>query len=480
MTETEVIDGLQAIVGEAGILTGADAAPYAAGARYGHGTARCVVRPATTKEVSSVVRFCAAHGIRAVAQGANTGLVGASSPDPSGEQVVLSLSRLRKTCLIDVENRSVTVDAGVLLQDLNQVLEPHGLWFPIDLSANPSIGGMIAANTGGTRLIRYGDVRHNLLAIEVVRFEPAGETLVLGKALRKDNTGYDLKQLFVGTSGVGGVITRATLEVHPRPRQTATALVVPTSDDAVLALLLALEQTLGDYLAAFEGMSGTALRAAIEHVPNLRNPFAPDGIPDFAILIELESASAAAYTGLDLQDALNRFLEAQFETLISNAVVDGAHDLWRLRHSISEGARAMGKTVAFDISVPRSQLMPFRRAALAFVQERHPGLTVVDFGHVADGGLHFNIVWPDLAQPAYTEAGVHALRDGLYAMVVHGCGGSFSAEHGVGQHNLAYYRKYTSHTAMRIARGIRRLVDPDELCGTVDFGPPSDDHAEPP
>ncbi|MFM9433804.1 FAD/FMN-containing dehydrogenase [Janthinobacterium sp. CG_23.3] len=465
-----VLAELSAIVGERGLLRGDDCQPYAQGARYGNGVALCVVRPATTEEVSAVVKVCVAHRVQVVVQGGNTGLVGSSTPDSSGLQIVLSLGRLRGECAVDVANRSVRLDAGVTLQELNDKLEPHGLWFPVDLGANPMIGGMIAANTGGTRLIRYGDVRHNLLALEVVLFHPAGEIVRLGSALRKDNTGYDLKQLFVGTSGVAGVITKATLEIHPRPKQSATALVVPVSDDAVAELLASLEAELGDFFSAFEGMSANAMRAAIDHVPNLRNPFAPEPIPDLAILIELESNASPAYTGLDLQETLNRFLQDKFESLISNAVIGNGKELWHLRHGISEGARSIGKPIAFDVSVPRSRVMAFRQAASAHVQANFPHLLVVDFGHIADGGVHFNVIWPHAAALAYDPAIVQQLRDDIYAMVVERFDGSYSAEHGIGPHNLAYYRKYAGARAMAMAGGIKRMLDPLALCGTVDFG----------
>lgn len=465
-----VIAELTKIVGVRGVLLGDDSAPYVQGARYGNGVALCVVRPATTEEVSLVVQVCVAHRVQVIVQGGNTGLVGASTPDSSGLQIVLSLGRLRKECSVDVANRSVSVDAGVSLQELNEKLEPHGMWFPVDLGANPMIGGMIAANTGGTRLIRYGDVRHNLLAIEVVLFHPPGEIVRLGSALRKDNTGYDLKQLFVGTSGVGGVITRATLEIHPRPKQSATALVVPVSDEAVSGLLASLEAELGDFFSAFEGISANAMRAAIDHIPHLRNPFSPEPIPDLAILIELESSASPSYTGLDLQETLNRFLQDKFESLISNAVIGNGKELWHLRHGISEGARSIGKPIAFDVSVPRSRIMAFRKAASEYVQANFPHLLVVDFGHIADGGVHFNVIWPHAAPLAYDSVSVQKLRDEIYAMVVDRFDGSFSAEHGVGPHNLAYYRKYTGVRTQSIANGIKQMLDPLALCGTVDFG----------
>lgn len=466
-----IVDGLTALVGEAAILTGGDAAPYAKGARYGDGAALCVVRPASAAQVSEVVKFCATHAVSIVVQGANTGLVGASSPDTSGRQVILSTARLNRVCTVDVGNRSVTVDAGKTLQELNDALAPHAFWFPIDLGANPMIGGMIGANTGGTRLIRYGDVRHNLLSLDVVLFDPPGQQLTLGRPLRKDNTGFDLKQLFVGTSGVCGVITRATLEIHPRPQQSATALVVPTSDAAVMQLLTALETELGDFLSAFEGMSANAIQVAVDHIPNARNPFAPEPMPEFAILIELESSCSTAATGLDLVQTLNRFLESKLESLISNAVIGNAKDLWRVRHGITEGARKVGKPIAFDVSVPRSRIMEFRQRATDIVTKDFPYLTVIDFGHIADGGVHFNLVWPHAARPAYDAVVVSDLRDRIYALVVEQFGGSYSAEHGVGPHNATYYQRYTDGDVKRIAGVIKNTLDPAGLCGSVDYGP---------
>jgi FAD/FMN-containing dehydrogenase len=464
-----LLEAFRDIVGEAGLLQDpADTGPYATGARYGAGRALCVVRPASTQEVSKIVRACVQARVALVPQGANTGLVGAGTPDASGEQVILSLNRLRARCDVDTPNRTATVDAGVLLHELNDTLEPHGLWFPVDLGADPSIGGMVAANTGGTRLIRYGDVRHNLLAIEAVLFDPPGEIVRLGRPLRKDNTGFDLKQLFVGTSGAAGIITQATLEVHSRPKQSATALVTPASDDAVMQLLLDAESELGDFLSGFEGMSGDAMRAAIAHVPSLRSPFAGE-MPEFAVLIELESSSSAATTGLNLQQVLNEFLEARFGEIVTDAVLGCGSDLWNLRHGISEGARSLGRPVTFDISVPRADIMQFRREARALVAARHPQVHVVDFGHIADGGMHFNLAWPH--DVPYDADAVRRLRDEMYELVVQGFRGTYSAEHGVGPHNLAWYRNFTPPAALQVSGRLQRLLDPQRLCGVVELGP---------
>lgn len=460
---------LREIVGDAGIVPAAGMAAYERGARYGSGEAACVVRPATAEEVSRVVALCAREHIRLVPQGANTGLVGASTPDASGAMIVLSLERVKREWRLDAANRSVSAGAGLRLHELNERLRPHDLWFPVDLGADPTLGGMVASNTGGTRLIRYGDVRHNLLALEAVLLEPPGEIVHFGKPLRKDNTGLDLKQLLVGASGATGVVTEVTLEVYPRPRQSATALVVPASDGAVTSLLTELEGELGDFLAAFEGMSRAAMQVAIDHVPGARNPFAPEPLPEFAVLVELESVTPVGRGGLDLQQLLGDFLEERFGREIVTAVLGNGEELWQLRHSISEGARQVGALLALDVSVPRAQVMEFRRVARSWIAQHHPRLEVIDFGHLADGGLHFNLAWPRDAGEPDPEV-TQVIRKEIYQLVVRQFGGSFSAEHGIGPYNQDFYRQYTPRSTLRLSGAIQRLLNPRSLCGTVQFG----------
>ncbi len=250
-------------LGPVGVLTdAADLARFETGWRYGKGKARCVVRPADTAETSAVLAACQAAKVRVIAQGANTGLVAASNPDATGDMLVLSLERMNKTIALDAFNRTVLVDGGVLLSQLNEALAPQGLTFPIDLGADPQIGGMIATNTGGTRLLKYGDVRRNLLGLEVVLGD--GTVITSLNRLRKNNTGLDDKHLFVGTTGVFGVVTRAVLQVAPLPKQRAVALVGCRDGEAVLALLRAMEGELNDVLSAFEVMNANAMLPVFE------------------------------------------------------------------------------------------------------------------------------------------------------------------------------------------------------------------------
>ncbi|MBI3229382.1 MAG: FAD-binding oxidoreductase [Burkholderiales bacterium] len=460
------------VLGEQGMLTTPDdCSRFEQGARYGNGKTLAVLRPDSHEQVLNILNLCGQHQQPIVLQGANTGLVAASTPDGSGRYLVLSLERLRKHIEIDVDNRSVVVDAGVTLQELNEALEPHGLFFPIDLGANPSIGGMIAANTGGARLIKYGDVRQNLLGLRaVIAGEPAQELDMLS-GLRKNNTGPDLKQLFVGSSGAYGIITRAVLQVHRMPQQSATALVVPRDQAAVLQLLRVLERDCSEFLSAFEGISGAALAAVVKHIPSITNPFAPEPLPEYCVLIELSSAANKDVTGIDLEAVLMRCMEELFGDVIENAIVGRGKDLWRIRHAISEALRHEGKMIAFDISMPRSSLVTFRAQALALMAERFAWIKVMDFGHWADGGAHFNMIWPKDAEVAYDVAIVEAIRTLIYDLVVNGFQGSFSAEHGVGPYNLAYYQRYTSAPAQQLAGRLQTLLDPQRLLGLTWFGP---------
>ncbi len=469
--EDRHLAALAALVDERGLLADREeCSHYATGARYGAGHALAVLRPTDAEQVAAILKYCARHKLPLVLQGANTGLVAASTPDASGRLLVLSLERLRKNIVVDALNRSVAVDAGVTLQELNEALEPHGLFFPIDLGANPSIGGMVAANTGGARLIKYGDVRHNLLGLQAVLMDPPGELLDLRHALRKNNTGPDLKQLFVGSSGAYGVVTQAVLQVHRVPRQTATALVVPRDQAAILPLLQVLEQDFPEFLAAFEGISGAALNAVVRRIPSIGNPFAPEAVPEYCVLIELSSAAAPESLGLSLEQALSASLERLFGDVVENAVIGRGQDLWRIRHAISEAVRQEGKVIAFDISMPRSALAPFRAEALDLVRSSYSWLKVMDFGHWADGGVHFNMVWPADAGHEYDDAVVSRVRDAIYDLVVHKYHGSFSAEHGVGPYNQPYYHRYTETASQQLAGELQRLMDPLGLLGVTWFG----------
>jgi len=454
---------LQALVGEDGLVTGPAAQAYARGYRYGAGRALAVLRPASPEAVAAVVGRTARDGVRLVPQGANTGLVGASTPDARGDQIVLSLERLTRIEAIDAEDRTATVEAGVRLSALNAAAAEAGLWLPIDLGADPSIGGMVATNTGGTRQLRYGGMRRRVLGLEAVLAD--GTVLRDMRGLRKDNTGVDLKQLFVGAGGGLGVVTRAIVELAPVLRRTAAALVAPASVEAIPAILAVLERRVGDLLTGFEGMSAEALGAALRRHPTLANPFAPEPLPPYALLVEFGAAETDRDLEALLVDVLSELAD-RHPALVVDARVGAPERIWDLRHAISDSLRHEGRVIAFDVSVARSRLPAFRADVTARLAASFPFLRVCDFGHWGDGGLHLNLVWPEPHDDIErTERGVREL---VYE-TVDAHGGSFSAEHGVGPLNMPFYRRYTPSLNRELAARLKALFDPLGRIGAVDF-----------
>jgi FAD/FMN-containing dehydrogenase len=464
---TALPTALTALLGEAGVLEDpADLEKYELGWRYGKGRALLVARPATTLEVSGVLALCRERGVRLVAQGANTGLVGASVPDAGGAMLVLSLERLNRRLEVAPGDRAVTVDAGVLLSTLNGALAPHGLHFPVDLGADPQIGGMIATNTGGTRLLRYGDVRHNLLGLEVVL--PDGTVVDTLNTLRKNNTGLDLKQVFTGTTGLFGIITGAVLQAAPLPRQRAVALVGLAGGEAALTLLRALEGNLSDVLSAFEMMSSEALAPVFAHQTRLRNPYGAGALPPYTALVEL--ATTLPEAALDLAGVLETVLGEHLEDAscgITEVFLGQDEAFWGLRHSISESLRSEGKVLAFDVSVPRSLLPAFTEAVRHWLRDAHPAFRVCDFGHWGDGGTHLNLVWREDDSPLPTEELVPLVQRQIYDMAVREYQGSYSAEHGVGPHNQGSFDLYTPPAVKAVGAALRAHLDPGGLLGVT-------------
>ena len=459
-----LVEALQVALGERGVLTSAvDRQRFEQGWRYGKGVARCIARPASTDEVARVLNICAEHDARVIAQGANTGLVAASTPDASGSMVVLSFERLNRLIDVDVHARTVTVDGGVLLSQLNEALAEHGFWFPVDLGADPQIGGMIATNTGGTRLLKYGDVRRNLLGVEVVLGD--GRVVSMLNRLRKNNTGLDAKHLFCGTTGVWGIVTKAVLQVEPKPTQRATALVGCRDGQAVLQLLRAVEKDLGDVLSAFEVMSANAVDAVLRHQSNLRRPF--DELPAYSALIELSTTLPSSAINLDdvLEERLGAHLEVAEESIV-DVLVGNADDFWQIRHHISESLRNDGKMLAFDVSVPRSSLPEFTDRVVALLANDYAFVRLCDYGHWGDGGSHLNLIWQEADAPD-GDALKAELQDKIYELAVREFAGSYSAEHGVGPHNQRFYDRYANEVVKELSAVIGGCCDPDRRLGTV-------------
>jgi FAD/FMN-containing dehydrogenase len=460
---------LRRMLGDDAVLTEAhDLARYEQGWRYGQGKALAAVRPSDTEGVSRVLAFTSERGIRVVPQGANTGLVGASTPDASGEMLVLSLERLSRTLEIDTVDRTVVAGGGVLLSQLDAALAEKGLMFAIDLGADPTVGGMIATNAAGTRVLRHGDMRQNVLGLEVVLAD--GTVLDLMAALRKNNTGLDAKQLFVGTSGVFGVVTKAVLRVVPRPAQRATAFVGASDGQTVLRLLTHLENEVGDVLTAFEVVSAAALEPVFRYQPRLRNPFGST-LPAYTVLIELSTTLRAERLALDdlLETTLSAALEDDALAGVTDVFPGKPVDLWDVRHHVSESLRHEGEVVAFDISVPRAQVAAFVEAARAAVA-RYPFIRPCDYGHWGDGGVHLNLIWKKEDAPKPTAELKAALQPLVYDLAVTRFRGSFSAEHGIGPHNQAFYDRYTPERVKDVCRELKRRFDPQGLLGTTRLG----------
>jgi FAD/FMN-containing dehydrogenase len=465
------IAALTGILGDKGIVTG-DMAAYETGARYDEGRAALVLRPQTTEEVSAAVGYCVKNGIALIPQSGNTGLVSGATPDATGAQAVLSLDRMTQRFELDLDNRSLRAGAGLRLSDVNQKLEKHGLFFPIDLGADPRLGGMLATNTGGSRFLKYGDVRRNALGIKVVLADESGTVLDLTSELRKNNTGIDWKQIFIGTSGAFGIITECVLNLEPLPKQVATAYLVPASGAHVMPLLRAMEDRLGAYLSAFEGMSKNAVAAALDHVPSLKNPFQGGNVPDYVILAEISRTWEPREGEQPLDAVLETVLAEIWESEdapLADAFVGPAHEMWALRHALSEGVKHSGKLIAFDLSFRRGDIMAFCDRMKDEMPHIFPEVTICDFGHIGDGGVHFNLVVPKDSGSAADKDFERRLRDRVFAIAVQDFNGSFSAEHAIGRKNQAYYDLYTQQKIKDMAQGLKAITSPGEL-GTVRFG----------
>jgi FAD/FMN-containing dehydrogenase len=439
--EQEDLAAFAAIVGPDGLLTeAADRAPFEVAARYESGKAAAVILPRTTEELSLVVARAVQRGIAIIPQAGNTGLVRGSVPDASGREVVISVARLRHPLHIDRANRSARVGAGVRLSELNTLAAESDLVLPIDLGADPMIGGMVATNTGGARFIKHGGMRARVLGLTAVLPNADGTIIALGSDLRKDNSRLDLRQLLIGSAGALGIVAEATIDLSIRPRQTAAALIVPTSAERVIDLLEQVEADVGDLLTAFEGMSREAMSAAFAHVPHLRNPFADGVVPDYAVIVELTCAMPPDV--VDLGQVLEQCLAGiigEPDTPIADALFGDAEAMWRLRHSLSEGVRALGSVMGFDLSFRRGDVFRFTREAKRRIEAAFPTVRTCDFGHVADGGVHFNIAVPVEENTRQTREQLSELVLGL---AIGDFRGSFSAEHGLGRSNQHFYDRY--------------------------------------
>lgn len=450
---------LRGLVGAAHVLTEGDLSAYEQDwRRRFRGRARAVVRPGSTAEVAAVVRTCAEAGAALVPQGGNTGLVGASVPDGSGTQVLLSLQRLKRVRDIDRANLTLTAEAGCVLQMVQQAAREAGLLFPLSLAAEGSctIGGNLATNAGGTQVLRYGNARELCLGLEVVTAE--GEVWDGLSGLRKDNTGYDLRDLFIGSEGTLGIITAATLKLHPLPAARTTALATLGTLEQAVALLGLAQQRLGAALTGFEVMNRFSLELVRTHFPQLAQPLAP---APWTVLLEQSDEESESHATLRFEALLESALE---QGLLDDAALasslEQAHAMWHLRESIPLAQSQEGLNIKHDISVPVSRIPAFVAATDAALARAVPGVRLVDFGHLGDGNLHYNVQAPvGLAPEAFLREREPEVNRIVYdAVTAHG--GSISAEHGIGALKREELAQRKSPVALKLMRAIKQALDP--------------------
>ena len=425
------------------------------------GRALAVVRPGSTSEVAAVMRLCAETGTGIVAQGGNTGLVGGSVPDASGSQVVLSLARLDRIRGIDTANLTMTVEAGCVLQRVQEAADAAGLMFALSLAAEGSctIGGNLATNAGGTQVLRYGNARELCLGLEVVT--ASGEVWEGLSGLRKDNTGYDLRDLVIGSEGTLGIITAATLKLHPKPAAVLTAMAAVPTLDAAVALLALAHSTLGPGLTGFEAMNAFSLGLVKAHFPALRQPLA--GAP-WTVLVEHSDVESEAHGAASLESLLERGLERGLvdDTAIASSI-EQARAMWHLRESIPLAQALEGPNVKHDIALPASAIVEFVAATDAALAQAFPGIRLVDFGHLGDGNLHYNVQCPEGVDAAEFLRRHEKDVNTLVYDAVGARGGSISAEHGVGSLKRDELVERKSPVALGMMRAVKRALDPGGL-----------------
>ena len=454
--------GFADILGPSGLLTGADMEAHLADWRgLYRGQAMAVLRPASTEQVAACVRLCAQQGIRIFPQGGNTSMVGGATPQDAPRQVVLSLARMNRVLEVDVADMTMTVEAGLVLATAQQVAAGHGALFPLSLGAEGTamIGGLLSTNAGGNTTVRYGNARELMLGLEVVL--PDGSVIEGLRRLRKDNTGYALRHLFVGAEGTLGIITKAVLRLFPAAKETATALCACPDEDAALALFRRFRAADEGAVRAFEYMSGTGMGLVLDTIEGVTLPLA-ERAGHYALVDLSASREGAGLRGL-METVLEAALEAGELTDAALAESEAQRQaIWKLREEHPEAQKRAGASVKSDVSVPVSAVPALIREASAACRALIPGSRPVPFGHMGDGNIHMNLEQPEGMDADAFLARSHDIMDAVNA-VVRRLGGSFSAEHGVGRLKtdmLAEWRGGAEYAAMR---AIKAALDPQGI-----------------
>ncbi len=435
------------------------------------GQALCVARPSTTAEVAAVVKACAAARAQGLAlsivpQGGNTGLVLGSTPDDSGLQVVLSLQRMNRVRALDAANLTITVEAGCILQNVQQAARDADFLFPLSLAAEGSctIGGNLGTNAGGTQVLRFGNTRDLCLGLEVVTAH--GEILEGLSGLRKDNTGYDLRHLMIGSEGTLGIITAATMKLVPLPAASLTAWAALPSLEAATKFLSLAQRKLSSSLTGFEVMGQFALSLVVKHFPQQKMPMWPGSSSSapYSALLELSDAENESHARAMLEALMEQALESE---IITDAVISEniaqAKALWHIRESIPLAQVQEGPNIKHDISLPVSKIPAFCDVTDALLQTAVSGVRLVNFGHLGDGNLHYNVQGPESADAKLFFAEHEAQINKIVYDSVLSHGGSISAEHGIGSLKRDELPHYKSAVALSMMRSIKLALDPQNL-----------------
>jgi len=464
-------NGLCRIVGDNHVLTHTQPATDLSAweqdwRKRSHGKALAIVRPGSTEEVAAVVQLCARAqadtGVSIVPQGGNTSMVVGAVPDSSGLQMVLSLQRMNQVLSLDAGNQTMTVQAGCVLQSLQETARDAGFLFPLSLAAEGSctIGGNLGTNAGGTQVVRYGNTRDLCLGLEVVTAQ--GEVWSGLSGLRKDNTGYDLRNLFIGSEGTLGIITAATMKLVPLPRAQLTAWAAVPSMEHAVALLGLAHRTLGAGLTGFEVMGQFALSLVARHMPQTTVPLY--GTTPWCVLLEVSDHESEVHARTQFE----RLLEVGME---QGCITDGvvaesiaqAKVLWQIRENLPIAQAMEGLNIKHDISIPISRIPEFVRVTDALLAKALPGIRMVDFGHLGDGNLHYNVQAPAGVDAALFLRENEAAVNTLVFESVARFGGSISAEHGIGSLKVDKLPDYKSTVALEMMRAVKRALDPGNL-----------------
>ena len=466
---SDFVEKLRAIVGDKGLIVDEQGKhPYVTDWRESSvGNALAVVRPANTQEVADVVRLCAAEKVSVVPQGGNTGLVGGGIPQEKGREIVLSLNRMTRITNIDPIGYTMTVEAGVILKTIQETAAANDRLFPLSLAAEGScsIGGNLSTNAGGVQVLHYGNARQLVLGLEVVT--PQGEIWNGLRALKKDNTGYDLRDLYLGAEGTLGIITRAVLKLWPKPKDVATAWVAVPSPEAAVALLSGAHAASEDNVTSCELMGRQGIDLVLQHIPGATDPLAERH--DWYVLLEWSSTRARrdGENQGGLREKMEAYLgEAMEQGLVLDATIaqneTQARALWALRENHTEASKKEGPSVKHDISVAVSRIPSFVTEGLAAMRKALPEGRPVTFGHVGDGNLHFNCQAPVGWDKARFTPHARTVTAAIYDLVV-SYGGSISAEHGIGLLKVDELAHYRSQVEIDTMRTIKRALDPQNL-----------------